>query len=146
LARGSDRASRYSQQVEGIATSNVLNVDRAGSGAVARGNCLDFASSSDRLNKYDFGHMNQMSTITLVVDKRELSTIRAALLLLQEQIDALPEDLAEMMCEHGPPMSATEIDNLISRVGKGQEEPLRLEMRAEVERFQSRFRREAKAT
>lgn len=87
-----------------------------------------------------------MSTITLVVDKRELSTIRAALLLLQEQIDALPEDLAEMMCEHGPPVSETEIDNLISRVGKCQEEPLLLEGLVEVELLQGGFRREAKAT
>jgi hypothetical protein len=87
-----------------------------------------------------------MSTITLVVDKRELSTIRAALLLLQEQIDALPEDLAEMMCEHGPPMSETEIDNLISRVGKGQEVPLRLEVLTEVERFQGGFHHKANGT
>jgi hypothetical protein len=88
-----------------------------------------------------------MSTITLVVDKRELSTIRAALLLLQEQIDALPEDLAEMMCEHGPPMSEAEIDSLSDRVGKGQEASLRLEMlAAEVERFQGGVSREAKAT
>ncbi|MPR11784.1 hypothetical protein [Microvirga tunisiensis] len=89
---------------------------------------------------------DQMSTRTLVVDERELSTIRAALLLLQEQLDALPEDLAEMLGEHGPAMTETEIDNLISRVGKCQEEPLRLEVLAEVERFQSGFRREAKAT
>ena len=87
-----------------------------------------------------------MGTITLVVDKRELSTIRAALLLLQEQIDGLPEDLAEMICEHSPPIGETEINNLISRVGKGQEEPIRLEVLAEVERFQGSFRRETKAT
>jgi hypothetical protein len=87
-----------------------------------------------------------MSTITLVVDKRELSTIRAALLLLQEQIDALPEDLAEMICERGPPMSATEIDDLIGRLGKGQEEPLRLEGLVEIELLQGGFRHEAKAT
>ncbi len=37
----------------------------------------------------------QMKRLTLVVDERELSTIQAALLLLQEQVNALPEDLAE---------------------------------------------------
>jgi hypothetical protein len=31
-----------------------------------------------------------MKKLTLVVDERELRTIRAALLLLQEQVDALP--------------------------------------------------------
>jgi hypothetical protein len=35
-----------------------------------------------------------MKKLSLVVDERELSTIRAALLLLQEHVDALPEDLA----------------------------------------------------
>jgi hypothetical protein len=70
-----------------------------------------------------------MSTITLVVDKRELSTI-----------------LAEMICERGPPMSATEIDDLIGRLGKGQEEPLRLEGLVEIELLQGGFRHEAKAT
>jgi hypothetical protein len=53
-----------------------------------------------------------MKTLTLVVDERELSTIRAALLLLQEQVDALPEDLAEMIAEHGTPMTASEIEYL----------------------------------
>ena len=53
-----------------------------------------------------------MKKLTLVVDERELSTIRAALFLLQEQVDALPEDLAEMIAEHGPPMTAPEIERL----------------------------------
>jgi hypothetical protein len=41
-----------------------------------------------------------MKTLALVLDERELSTIGAALLLLQEQINALPEDLSEMLSEH----------------------------------------------
>jgi hypothetical protein len=53
-----------------------------------------------------------MKTLTLVVDERELSTIRAALFLLQEQVDALPEDLAEMLTAHGKPMTASEIEHL----------------------------------
>jgi hypothetical protein len=53
-----------------------------------------------------------MKKLTLVVNERELSTIRAALLLLQEQVDALPEDLAEMLAEHGMPMTAPEIEHL----------------------------------
>jgi hypothetical protein len=40
-----------------------------------------------------------------------LSTIRAALLLLQEQIDALPEDLAEMIGRHRPPVTALGSNN-----------------------------------
>ncbi len=53
-----------------------------------------------------------MTKLTLVVDERELSTIRAALLLLQEQVDALPEDLAEMLAEHGMPLTVSEIEHL----------------------------------
>ncbi len=57
-----------------------------------------------------------MKKLTLVADERELSTIRAALLLLQEQVDALPEDLAEMLAEHGMPMTASEIEHLSDRL------------------------------
>ncbi len=57
-----------------------------------------------------------MKRLTLVVDERELSTIRAALLLLQEQINALPEDLAEMMGEHGPAMTEQEVGKLARRL------------------------------
>jgi hypothetical protein len=57
-----------------------------------------------------------MKTLTLVVDERDLSTIRAALLLLQEQVDALPEDLAEMVTAHGKPMTASEIEHLTLRL------------------------------
>jgi hypothetical protein len=57
-----------------------------------------------------------MKKLTLVVDERELSTIRAALLLLQEHVDALPEDLAEMAAGHGAPMTASEIERLSVRI------------------------------
>ncbi len=57
-----------------------------------------------------------MKELTLVVDERELSTIKAALLLLQEQIDVLPEDLAEMLREHGRPMSDIDIDQFSRRL------------------------------
>jgi hypothetical protein len=57
-----------------------------------------------------------MTKLALVVDERELSIIRAALLLLQEQVDALPEDLAEMITTHGPPMPASEIEQLSVRL------------------------------
>jgi hypothetical protein len=57
-----------------------------------------------------------MTKLALVVDERELSIIRAALLLLQEQVDALPEDLAEMITTHGPPMPASEIEQLTFRL------------------------------
>jgi hypothetical protein len=57
-----------------------------------------------------------MKKLTLVVDERELSAIRAALLLLQEQVDALPEDLAEMIAEHGMPMEVSEIERLSVRL------------------------------
>jgi len=53
-----------------------------------------------------------MKKLTLVVDERELSTVRAALLLLQEHVDALPEDLAEMIAAHGMPMAVPEIERL----------------------------------
>ena len=59
-----------------------------------------------------------MNKLTLVVDERELSTLRAALLLLQEQIDALPEDLAEMIGQHRPPVTATEVEQLSARLEK----------------------------
>ncbi len=57
-----------------------------------------------------------MKTLTFVVDERELSTIRAALYLLQEQVDALSEDLAEMIAEHGRPMTGPEIEQLSLRL------------------------------
>ena len=57
-----------------------------------------------------------MKKLTLVVDERELRTIRAALLLLQEQVDALPEDLAEMIAEDGQPMTGSEIEQLSLRL------------------------------
>ena len=57
-----------------------------------------------------------MNKLTLVVDERELSTLRAALLLLQEQIDALPEDLAEMIGQHRTPVTATEVEQLSVRL------------------------------
>ena len=57
-----------------------------------------------------------MNKLTLVVDERELSTLRAALLLLQEQIDALPEDLAEMIGRHRPPVTVSEIERLSLRI------------------------------
>ena len=56
-----------------------------------------------------------MKKLALVVDERELSTIRAAL-LLQEQVDALPEDLAEMVAAHGAPMEVPEIKRLSLRL------------------------------
>jgi predicted metalloenzyme YecM len=56
-----------------------------------------------------------MKKLALVVDERELSTIRAAL-LLQEQVDALPEDLAEMIAAHGMSMTASEIEHLSLRI------------------------------
>ena len=57
-----------------------------------------------------------MKKLALVVDERELSTIRAALLLLQEQVAALPEDLAEMIAAHGMSMTASEIEHLSLRL------------------------------
>jgi hypothetical protein len=59
-----------------------------------------------------------MKKLTLVVDERELSTIRAALLLFQEHIDALPEDLAEMIAKVGKPMAGLEIERLSLRLDK----------------------------
>ena len=59
-----------------------------------------------------------MSKLSLVVDDRELSTLRAALLLLQEQLDALPEDLAEMIGRHRPPVTASEIERLSTRLDR----------------------------
>jgi hypothetical protein len=59
-----------------------------------------------------------MNKLTLVVDERELSTIRAALLLLQEQIDALPEDLAEIIGNHRSPVTASEIEQLNARLDR----------------------------
>ena len=57
-----------------------------------------------------------MKTLALVVDERELSTIEAALLLLQEQINALPEDLSEMMNEQGAPLTEIEVGELARRI------------------------------
>lgn len=57
-----------------------------------------------------------MKTLALVVDERELSTIEAALLLLQEQINALPEDLSEMMSEPGAPLTEIEVGELARRI------------------------------
>ncbi len=59
-----------------------------------------------------------MNKLTLVVDERELSTLQAALLLLQEQIDALPEDLAEMVGQHRPPVTASEIEHFSARLDR----------------------------
>src|SRR5215204_4740980 len=69
-----------------------------------------------RLNHGNFDRQVRMKTLALVVDDRELSTIEAALLLLQEQINALPEDLSEMMSEHGAPLSEAEIGKLVRRI------------------------------
>jgi hypothetical protein len=69
-------------------------------------------ASRDKLR----GQQNPMKKLTLVVDERELNTIRAALLLLQEQVDALPEDLAEMLTRHGRPMTASEVEHLSLRL------------------------------
>jgi hypothetical protein len=104
---------------------------------------LEFAARSRSLIGYGLGRKNQMSTLTLVVDDRELSTIRGALLLLQKQVDMLPEDLAEMMREHGPAMTETETGQLSSRLGQRREESedhfgeecSRMEALAEIERF-----------
>ncbi len=93
----------------------------------------------------------QMKTLTLVVDERELSTIRAALLLLQEQVDALPEDLAEMFAEHGMPLTEVEIEQLnlrldeqtnLTRDPAGQELPQTTRL-VEVERFSAIAQRHA---
>ena len=59
----------------------------------------------------------QMKPLTLVVDERELSTIQAALLLLQEQLGSLPEDLSELMSDYGVPLTEGEVGELASRVG-----------------------------
>ena len=86
-----------------------------------------------------------MKKLTLVVDERELSTIRAALLLLQEQVDALPEDLAETIATHGTPMAVPEIERLSLRLHETAR-PIRnyfegdlpqAARRVEVERFPS---------
>jgi len=61
-----------------------------------------------------------MKKLALEVDERELRTIRAALLLLQEQIDALPEDLSEMISEHGLPLTEIEIGRLADRIAMHQ--------------------------
>jgi hypothetical protein len=62
-----------------------------------------------------------MRTLALEVDERELSTIEAALLLLQEQINALPEDLSEIMSDHGAPLTEREIGELARRIERRQE-------------------------
>jgi hypothetical protein len=61
----------------------------------------------------------QMRTLALEVDERELSTIEAALLLLQEQINALPEE--EIMSDHGAPLTEREIGELARRIERRQE-------------------------
>jgi hypothetical protein len=61
-----------------------------------------------------------MRTLALEVDERELSTIEAALLLLQEQINALPEDLSEIMSDHGAPLTEREIGELARRIERRQ--------------------------
>ena len=84
-----------------------------------------------------------MKKLTFVVDERELSTIRAALFLLQEHVDALPEDLAEMIAEHGPPMTQIEIERLGLRLDEptsrirdsADQEFSQTKMVVEVERF-----------
>ena len=54
-----------------------------------------------------------MKKLTLVVVERELSTVRAALFLLQQEcVDALPEDLAETRVVYGMPMAVPEIEAL----------------------------------
>jgi hypothetical protein len=58
----------------------------------------------------------ESDAMTLTVDRRELSTIIAALLLLQEQMPFLPEDVAEMLTAHGQPVTEDEIGDLISRL------------------------------
>lgn len=62
-----------------------------------------------------------MKELTLFVDQRELSTIRAALLLLQEQIDVLPEDLVEMLRQDGSPLSEAELEELSQRLKAGRD-------------------------
>jgi hypothetical protein len=64
-----------------------------------------------------------MTTLALVVDERELSTIEAALLLLQEQINALPEDLSEMMSAHGAPLTEAGVGELVRRIVLSQRRP-----------------------
>lgn len=84
-----------------------------------------------------------MKKLTLVVDERELSTIRAALLLLQEHVDALPEDLAEMIAAHGKAMTVSEIEQLSLRFhgakglpsGYSRRADLPLDHTVDVERF-----------
>jgi regulator of replication initiation timing len=84
-----------------------------------------------------------MKKLALVVDERELSTIRAALFLLQEQLDALPEDLAEMIAEHGSPLTQVEIERLSLRLDEptsrirdsADQEFSQTKMVVEVERF-----------
>jgi hypothetical protein len=75
---------------------------------------------SVRLKHGNFGRQVRMKTLALVVDERELSTIEAALLLLQEQISALPEDLSEMMSEHGAPLTEAEVEKLVRRITVSQ--------------------------
>lgn len=82
-----------------------------------------------------------MTRLTLVFDERELSNIRAALLLLQEQIGALPEDLAEMLGEHGLPMTEMEVGKLARRLAEERSgtaltatAPARRRVAVEVER------------
>lgn len=66
-----------------------------------------------------------MKELTLLVDERELSTIQAALLLLQEQIDVLPEDLVEMLRQYGSPLSEPELEELSRRLKEDLEPAIR---------------------
>jgi hypothetical protein len=59
-----------------------------------------------------------MKALALVVDERELSNLEAAPLLLQEQIDAMPEDLSEMMSEPGTPLTEIEVGELARRISR----------------------------
>jgi len=64
-----------------------------------------------------------MTTLALVLDERELSTVEAALLLLEEQIHALPEDLSETMRKFGTPMTEAEVGRLARRIAAHQPRP-----------------------
>jgi hypothetical protein len=88
-------------------------------------------ASTDKLK----GRSHPMTKLTLVVDERELST--------KEQVDALPEDLAEMIAAHGKPMTQIEIERLSLRLdeqtggtgGSAVQEPPQATRLVEIERF-----------
>ena len=79
-----------------------------------------------------------MRALALELDERELRTIEAALLLLQEQISALPEDLSEMMRANGKPLNETEVGKLARRIAMLQGQVVadlsRAETLVEIER------------